>query len=812
MNIADREKFTEVIFENIRDGIVMLDKDFRIRAVNSSMGKWIVEPVSEIIGKDCREIFHDRSSICPHCAALNTFETGEPNVITQKGGSNDSPSFAELSAYPVKDETGQVMECVVFVQDITDRMLCHDEVLRLYNEVTQTKEYLEGIIENSADAIVTSDLNGLITSWNKGAERIYGFTKEEALGKFLPFVPEFLIDPEWENNQRMRNGEVLRRIETFRKRKDGKIITVSLTLSPIKNGAGDVIGISGITRDISEKKDVEKELVRRNQELSRLFFISSAMRGTLELERILRMVLTAVTMGDGLGFNRAILFLIDENRNVLKGAMGVGPSSHEEAFHIWGKLSMERKTLPDIMQDIEIGALKKDSFFDRLSVGIDIPLTEETILTKAVKEKTLFNIEDVTKEPLSDAVLVQQMGTQAYAVVPLVSRNKVLGVLWVDNYFNRRPITDEDMKFLTAFSNHVASAIENARLFEQVKLAEQELENIFESISDMVYFVTEDYVVKSINKAVSRRLGKSPEEIIGKKCYEVFHSMSEPWTKCPHHKTVETRTSFVEEVEDPFLGGTCIISSSPIFDTAGAFIGTVNIVSDVTELKNLRERVIKTERMAALGEVAARVAHEIRNPLVSLGGFAKRLEKRLDGGLKEYADIIAKEVERLETILNEILGFVKEARIMKETVNAGKVIEEVIAPMQAEIEDKGVVLVKEFGEPIEIFVDPNRMKDALLNILRNSVQAVEAGGTVTVKTYRKESECVFEIADTGPGISEADKPFIFDPFFTTKKTGTGLGLTITHRIIEEHAGRIEVSTESGKGSTFSVFIPLKNEK
>ena len=117
-------------------------------------------------------------------------------------------------------------------------MLCHDEVLRLYNEVTQTKEYLEGIIENSADAIVTSDLNGIITSWNKGAERIYGFTKEEAVGKFLPFVPDFLIDPEWEYTQRIRNGEVLKRIETFRKKKDGTIISVSLTLSPIKNVQG----------------------------------------------------------------------------------------------------------------------------------------------------------------------------------------------------------------------------------------------------------------------------------------------------------------------------------------------------------------------------------------------------------------------------------------------------------------------------------------------------------------------------------------------------------------------------------------------
>jgi PAS domain-containing protein len=113
-------------------------------------------------------------------------------------------------------------------------------------------------------------------------------------------------------------------------------------------------------------------------------------------------------------------------------------------------------------------------------------------------------------------LLIQQLGTQAYAVVPLISRDKVLGVLWVDNYFNRRPVTEEDMRFLSAFSNHVAAAIENARLFEQVKLTEQELENIFESISDMVYFVTEDYVVKNINKAVSLRLGKPPEEIIGR--------------------------------------------------------------------------------------------------------------------------------------------------------------------------------------------------------------------------------------------------------------------------------------------------------
>jgi signal transduction histidine kinase len=232
-------------------------------------------------------------------------------------------------------------------------------------------------------------------------------------------------------------------------------------------------------------------------------------------------------------------------------------------------------------------------------------------------------------------------------------------------------------------------------------------------------------------------------------------------------------------------------------------------VSDITELKNLRERVIKTERMAALGEVAARVAHEIRNPLVSLGGFARRLEKKLNGGLKEYADIIAKEVGRLEDLLNEILSFVKETRIQKERVEAQKLMEEVISLTHSEIDDRGISLIREFGDPVEIYVDPNRVKDALLNIIKNAIQALENHGTITLKIYRKNKTCILEIRDTGPGIAEEDLRFIFDPFYTTKKTGTGLGLTITHRIIEEHDGRIEVESKTGEGSTFRVVIPIK---
>ena len=801
MDPLDRQRIAEVIFEHIHEGIIMLDRNCRIRALNKAMQKWAERPLGDLIEKDCKEVFHGGTGICPHCVASVAIEKGVMASEIQQKNQGEGTKYAELSAYPIKDETGSVTECVVFVQDITERMLCQ-------TEVAQTKEYLEGFIDNSADALVTSNPEGVITSWNKGAERIYGFTKEDALGNFFPFVPEFLIEPEREMIERIKKGEVLRDIETFRKKKDGLIITVSLTLSPIKSAKGDVIGISCISRDISDKKRVEKELIRKNQELSRLFFISSAMRGTLELDRLLRMVLTAVTMSDGLGFNRAILFLFDEKENVLKGAMGVGPSSPGEAGEIWGKLSIEKKTLSEMIREVETDLLKKDSFFDKLSLGMRISLTEETILTKAVREKKFFNIKDVNQEPLSDIVLTQQLGTEAYAVVPLISRDTVKGILWVDNYFNKKPINEEDMKFLSAFANQVATAIESARLYEQIALAEEELANIFESIPDMVFFIGSDYRIRKINKAVCKRLGKQPEEIIGEKCYKVLHGMSGPWEECPHHTTIESSEESVREVEDPHLGGTFISSSSPIFNIKGNLIGTVHVLRDISELKRLQERLVITERMAALGEVAAKVAHEIRNPLISVGGFARRLEKKLSGNLKEYADIITKEVGRLEGILNEILGFVKDIRLVKELVTSESIINDVIVLVQSDIEERGIVIVRESDGPIELYVDPGRIKEALLNILTNAIYAVESNGTISIKTYREDAEAVIEIMDTGNGIDDETMPFIFDPFFTTKKIGTGLGLSITHRIIEEHEGRIEVKSAPGTGTTFKLFIPV----
>lgn len=801
--ILEGKKRMDLLFDSVQGGIVTVDRGYRVISANRYVERWIDVPLGEIIGGDAMKLFHEKGGICPHCVAKATFETGSVNTITQSSGLN----YAELSSYPLRDESGGVREAVVFIQDITDRVLYQEEIMSLYREVTQTKDYLESLINNSADAIVTSDMKGIITSWNNGAARIYGFGEAEAVGAFLPFVPDFLYETEAQNIEKIKRGEVLKDIETMRKRKDGKLIEVSLTLSPIKDGAGELMGISGISRDISERKRVEKELIRRNQELSRLFFISSAMRGTLELDRLLRMVLTAVTMSDGLGFNRAMLFLVDEERGVAKGAMGVGPKDIEEAWKVWDDLSVSKKSLDEMMIEMEKGPLRKDSFLDKLSMGMEIALGEETVLSRSVREKMAINVPDIKTEPSSDAVLIQQLGTEAYAVIPLISRGRVIGVLWVDNIFNKRPITEEDMNFLSGFSNQVASAIENARLFQQVSLAEAELENIFSSISDMVYFTDGEYTLRKVNQAVCEKMGMRPEEIIGKKCYKVFHGLEEPLQTCPHHRTVKTMQAAIEEYDDEHMNGAFLSSTSPIFDNSGAFLGTVHVVRDVTEHKELRERLKSSEKMAALGEVAARVAHEIRNPLVSIGGFAGRLEGKLDGNLKEYASIISREVGRLEKILREILGFVREARLAKKSARLDEIVEGIEELLSSEIAEKQNAVVKELN-PVSASIDPERVKEAILNIVTNANQATD-GGTVTLRTYQDGGSSVVEVSDTGCGIKPEDIKDIFNPFFTTRPTGTGLGLAISKRIVEEHKGKITVESTRGEGTTFRIYLPIK---
>lgn len=240
------EKRMGMLFDNVQVGIITLDENYTIKTANKYVERWADMSAEDMLLKDARDVFHkdeDESFICPHCAARPTFEEGGVYSVNMNKGLN----YAELASYPLRDEDGRVNEAIVVIQDTTARVLYEEDIMGLYREVMQANEYIESLIKNSADAIVTTDLKGTVQTWNPAAEEIYGYRSSEVTGGFLPYVPDGEIDSEHEYIERIRKGDVLK-LESFRIHRDGGLIESSMTLSPIKDISGEIIGISHISR------------------------------------------------------------------------------------------------------------------------------------------------------------------------------------------------------------------------------------------------------------------------------------------------------------------------------------------------------------------------------------------------------------------------------------------------------------------------------------------------------------------------------------------------------------------------------------
>ena len=213
-----------------------------------------------------------------------------------------------------------------------------------------------------------------------------------------------------------------------------------------------------------------------------------------------------------------------------------------------------------------------------------------------------------------------------------------------------------------------------------------------------------------------------------------------------------------------------------------------------------------------MGEAAAYVSHEIKNPLMVIGGMANQVERRLaeDPAAQEKLRIIQNEVKRLESFLGELRDFLRPAQPSKQEIDLNQVIREVKALMEEAIQEKGIRLEERLNPnlpPVE--ADPNQLKQVLLNLVKNALEATEEQGAITVSSGAKDAQVWFSVQDTGKGMSEDVQEKIFHPFYTTKDKGTGLGLAVINKIVTDHHGAITVDSVAGSGSTFTVRLPKK---
>jgi two-component system sensor kinase FixL len=235
------------------------------------------------------------------------------------------------------------------------------------------------------------------------------------------------------------------------------------------------------------------------------------------------------------------------------------------------------------------------------------------------------------------------------------------------------------------------------------------------------------------------------------------------------------------------------------------------IVRDLTETKALQDRIIRSERLAALGHFVTEITHEIRNPLMMIGGFARQLIQRAqDEKTLKKLGIIVNEVSRLEELLKELRTFYLPKELIKKEIDIKSLLQEVYSLVKADSEKKKIrTELKTAKKPLVVQGDRDKIKQVFLNLAKNAIEAMENGGNMTIRGELSGDLVEISIADDGCGIPEDDENKIFSPFFTTKQHGTGLGLSISKSIIENHEGSsLTLKCEKGKGTICKVTMPL----
>ncbi len=242
------------------------------------------------------------------------------------------------------------------------------------------------------------------------------------------------------------------------------------------------------------------------------------------------------------------------------------------------------------------------------------------------------------------------------------------------------------------------------------------------------------------------------------------------------------------------------------------FQGHVLLFRDLTEVKRLRKEVDRSQRMASLGRLAAGVAHEIRNPLSSIKGFATYFKERYRDipDDQKIADIMIQEVERLNRVIGQLLDFARPMKLDKKPASLAQLIDHSVKMIEKRAQNQGVVISYALpDDDMMILVDADRINQVLLNLYLNALESMEGGGSLSIRVDFDESQrLVFAVSDTGGGIDGGNIAKIFDPYFTTKSSGTGLGLAIVHQIIEHHDGAIHVESTPGKGTTVVFTLPV----
>jgi two-component system NtrC family sensor kinase len=445
---------------------------------------------------------------------------------------------------------------------------------------------------------------------------------------------------------------------------------------------------------------------------------------------------------------------------------------------------------------------------------------------RVIRTGTSWSVRDVSENaPEVEETLARHLGDdlKAVAIVPIARRGERIGAVTVAAR-EAREFTAEDLERIEAMGDLLSVSLENAELVETLRRAEWRFRTLFRAAPDAVFTVLESGRIREANDAVRDLTGLDPLQVVGRPVVDLVAAPDREKLEAALHATFDGTSNRVEvsfQHDNPRRSNpqrrivAVAMSRLPEADPPSVLL----VGRDMTAEREMRVRLMESDRLAAVGELVAGVAHEVNNPLSSISAFAQLLLR--DGGLnpsqRDSIEVIKSETLRASQVVKDLLAFARRSEPLREPLDLNTVVQRTLRLRGYQMSSNKIHVETELAPELPPVVgDARQLQQVCLNLVTNAIQAMATTGTpgqLTVITRREGARVVLEMRDTGPGIPDAVKARIFEPFFTTKDEGegTGLGLSVSYGIVTAHGGTIDVAATSSHGTTFRVALPIADE-
>lgn len=550
----------------------------------------------------------------------------------------------------------------------------------------------------------------------------------------------------------------------------------------------DELGLLADSFNLMAEQLTEKtgQLQSRIKELLVLQKMSTDLIEKLEERHICRICLEAAATA--IGFERGVLYLVNGETSMIEGRY----------VHF-----------------------TEGAGFDESKMRLRaVPLNGNDILASVVRGRKAVNVKNPLENPLINRRFIEELATSAFCLVPMLSGDKVIGVIGADNYYSNKPITDEQVKNLGLFGNFTALALENAKLMADVKASEEKYRTVLDNSPDAIIGLDPSFHITVWNSGAQSLFGYPAEEILGQRISKLFDPL--------------TFESVIREVlKTGFFSKSClegVASRGKKLELDITWAGSGKegasgrewtvVMRDTSEQRKLQSQLIQAEKLSAVGQLISGVAHELNNPLTAILGYSEIIRQKNTDPVSVPAGDIAGIYEsslRCGEIVRNLLAFVRESRGKRRAIDVSAAAKSAIALTSYKLRKaENITLTYNPADYLPpVMVDFHQIEQILVNLIQNACDALSQRSgekKIEIGMYHHASSVFLTVSDNGPGIAAELTSKIFEPFFTTKEEGqgTGLGLAICRRIAADHGGNITCSSVPGISTKFTLELPIVN--